>query len=224
MFLCFAAGVGDRGARDAARRPRRQHGALRLHLAPVGQADRVRGRLELEVHRRELQRVLPLPGRPSPAQQAHALRPRRRLRPQRRLAGRLDGARRGRRDDGARRRPRLTRRPAADVRDHDRPTSSGSTTTSCGRRRSCRSTRTTCSSTGWCRVDAGHTQVICDWLFEGETIDAEGFDPSERDRVLGPHQPPGLARVRAPAARDGVAELGRRPLLEPARRRCRRST
>ena len=39
--------------------------------------------------------------------------------------------------------------------------------------------------------------------------------PVGRDRVLGPHQPPGLARVRAPAARDGVAELGRRPLLEP---------
>ena len=36
--------VGDRGARDAARRPRRQHGPLRLHLAPVGEADRVRGR------------------------------------------------------------------------------------------------------------------------------------------------------------------------------------
>ena len=33
-----------RRARDAARRPRRQHGPLRLHVAPVGQADRVRGR------------------------------------------------------------------------------------------------------------------------------------------------------------------------------------
>ena len=52
------------------------------------------GRRELEVHRRELQRVLPLPGHPPAAQQADAVRPRRRLRPRPGLAGRLDGARR----------------------------------------------------------------------------------------------------------------------------------
>ena len=28
-------------------------------------------------------------------------------------------------------------------------------------------------------VSPGHTTVVCDWLFEGETIDAEGFDPSD---------------------------------------------
>ena len=28
-------------------------------------------------------------------------------------------------------------------------------------------------------VDSNHTQVVCDWLFEGETIDADGFDPSD---------------------------------------------
>ena len=28
-------------------------------------------------------------------------------------------------------------------------------------------------------VDSNHTQVVCDWLFEGETIDGEGFDPSD---------------------------------------------
>ena len=54
----------------------------------------VRGRRELEVRRRELQRVLPLPGHPSAAQQAHAVRPRRRFRARRPVAGRLDGARR----------------------------------------------------------------------------------------------------------------------------------
>ena len=58
--------------------------------APLGQADRVRGRRELEVHRRELQRVLPLPGPPPAAQQADAVRPRRRLRPGRRR-GRVAG-------------------------------------------------------------------------------------------------------------------------------------
>ena len=71
---------------------------------------------ELEVHRRELQRVLPLPGHPPPAQQADAVRPGRRLRPDRAVAGRLDGARRDRRDDGDRRRP--PQRPAGDRR-HD---------------------------------------------------------------------------------------------------------
>ena len=106
-------------AGDAPRRPRRPVRALRLQEPQVGEADRLRGRRQLEVHRRELQRVLPLPGRAPPAQQAHALRPGRRLRPQRRLAGRLDGARRRRRDDGARRRPRVDAQPAGDVRDHD---------------------------------------------------------------------------------------------------------
>ena len=57
--------VGDAGAGDAARRPRRQHGPVRLHEPAVGEADRVRGRRQLEADRRELQRVLPLPGRPS---------------------------------------------------------------------------------------------------------------------------------------------------------------
>ena len=76
----------------------------------------LRGRGQLEVHRRELQRVLPLPGHPPAAQQADALRPRRRLRPRRSLAGRLDGARRRRRDDGARR--RSSGRPAGDGRHH----------------------------------------------------------------------------------------------------------
>ena len=40
-----------------------------------------------------------------------------------------------------------------------------------------------------------------------------GLRPQGGDRVLGRDQPPGLARVRAPAARHGVAQLGRRPLL-----------
>ena len=67
--------------------------------------------------------------------------------PERRVAGRLDGARRRRRDDGPRGRP--PRRPAADAR----------RSTELDERRiyyylvwpstcSCRSTRTTCSSTG----------------------------------------------------------------------------
>ena len=83
--------------------------------APGRPCGDLRGRRQLEVHRRELQRVLPLPGHPPAAQQADAVRPRRRLRARRSVAGRLDGARRRRRDDGARRRP--PGRPAGDGRD-----------------------------------------------------------------------------------------------------------
>ncbi len=107
-FIFLSLNAEARAAGGATGRPRRAHGALRLHRSALGQAHGVLGRGELEVHRRELQRVLPLPGRPSPAQQAHALRRRRRLRSERRLAGRLDGAGRRRPDDGPRRRPRLT--------------------------------------------------------------------------------------------------------------------
>ena len=63
--------LGDLGA---APRPVRLRGAARR---PHGD---LRGRRQLEVHRRELQRVLPLPGHPPAAQQADAVRPRRRLR------------------------------------------------------------------------------------------------------------------------------------------------
>ena len=68
-------------------------------------ADRVRGGCQLEGHRRELLRVLPLSRRPSPAQPAVALRPRSQPRVARAVGGRLDGARRRRRHD-VRRRPR----------------------------------------------------------------------------------------------------------------------
>ena len=71
-------------------------------LGPLGD---LRDRGELEVRRRELQRVLPLPGPPPAAQPPHAVRPRGRLRPERRVAGRLDAARRRRRDDGPPGRP-----------------------------------------------------------------------------------------------------------------------
>ncbi len=60
-----------------------------------------------------------------------------------------------------------------------RATSAASTTTWSGRRPSCRSTRTTCSSIGWCPQAPDRTLVICDWLFEASTIAQEGFDPSD---------------------------------------------
>ena len=56
------------------------------------EADRVRGRRQLEGHRRELLRVLPLPRRPSAAQPAQPVRPRLEPRVARAVGGRLDGA------------------------------------------------------------------------------------------------------------------------------------
>ena len=63
------------------------------------------------------------------------------------------------------------------------------------------------------------TEVVCEWFFEPEAIAAPRLRPDRRGRVLGPGQPRGLARVRAHAARDGVALASR-----PAATRRRRAT
>ena len=106
---------------------------------------------ELEVHRRELQRVLPLPGRPPAAQQADAVRPRWRLRARRRR-GRAAGwsswtAPRRWRSTAATARSTAARRCAGITTEDERP---GLLLRPVAARRSCRSTRTTCSSTGSC--------------------------------------------------------------------------
>jgi hypothetical protein len=59
-----------------ARRSGRPRRPIRLWQAPACPEDRVRGRGELEVHRRELLGVLSLPGSSPAAQQADAVRPR----------------------------------------------------------------------------------------------------------------------------------------------------
>ena len=48
-----------------------------------------------------------------------------------------------------------------------------------------------------------------------------GLRPVGRGRVLGPHEPPGLARLRAPAPGHPVAQLDGRPVLEPGAERPR---
>ena len=217
VFVCLVA--GDAAAHRLARRPAAASRPVRLRRAPCRAHGHVRGRHELEVRRRELQRVLPLPGHPPPAQQADAVRPRRRLRPDRAVAGRLDGARRRRRDDGRRRRPSRAagrRSPGMTPVDERRiyyylvwPTDVPVDPPGLPARPSARA--------GGPRPHADHLPVAV------RARDDRGarLRPVRRDRVLGPDQPPGLARLRAAAARDAVAELAGRPLLEPGAERPR---
>ena len=51
------------------------------------------------------------------------------------------------------------------------------------------------------------THVECEWLFSREAVETEGFDPSYATRVLGHHQPPGLARLRVRPAGRRLARL-----------------
>ena len=55
---------------------------------------------------------------------------------------------------------------------------------------------------------ADRTQIECTWAFAPESLARPGFDPALRDRVLGHHQPAGLARVRVGAARPELAARG----------------
>ena len=79
-------------------------------LRRAGETD-LRGRRQLEGHRRELQRVPALPRRPPGAERAQRLHERRGGRRRRRLVRRLDDPARGRRDDGARTAGHTTDRP-----------------------------------------------------------------------------------------------------------------
>ena len=50
-------------------------------------------------------------------------------------------------------------------------------------------------------VEPGRSIVHCDWFFHPDTIARARLRPVRRHRLLGPDEPPGLARLRAPAAR-----------------------
>ena len=63
------------------------------------------------------------------------------------------------------------------------------------------------------------TRVECEWLFSREAVETEGFDLLIRQRLLGRHQPPGLARLRIRPARRLLARLSPRPPLAARRRR-----
>ena len=156
------------------------------------------------------------------------VRPGRRLRPERGVAGRLDGAGRRRRDDVAGRPPTARRAPGTAAgrrwpgsRPHDErcvyyyvvwPTTFLSIHPDyllVHRLVPVGPDRTT-----------GHLRLAVRGRDDGRAR----LRPVRRGRVLGPDQRPGLARLRAPAARHALVVVGRRPLLERRRRRSTPST
>ena len=62
---------------------------------------------------------------------------------------------------------------------------------------------------------AGRTEIVCEWLFHPRRHGRDRLRPGGRHRVLGPDQSPGLARLRADAARAGLAGLPARPVFSP---------
>ena len=103
---------------------------LRPRRAAPGAGDRLRRRRQLEGAGRELRGVLPLPGRPPPAEPDHPLQPGRRHARRGAVAGQLDGGDRRLRDAVDRRRAATARAPLP--RDGRRRPASASTTTSSG--------------------------------------------------------------------------------------------
>ena len=53
-------------------------------------------------------------------------------------------------------------------------------------------------------VEPGRSRVICEWSFHPDTMARPDFDASDAVDFLEPHQPAGLAGLRAAAARYGV--------------------
>ena len=121
----------------------------------------------------------------------------------------------GRRDDGARWRTGLAPRPPRDVRDDGGRRAEDLLLRRLADRCSCRSTPTTCSSTGSCRSPPDRTTVDLPAAVRARDDGPAGLRPVRRDRLLGPDEHPGLARLRAAAAGDPLALVGQRPLLEP---------
>ena len=75
--------------------------------------------------------------------------------------------------------------------------------------------------TGWSRSGAGPDPDRLRLAVRAVDDRRARLRSVRRDRLLGPDQPPGLARLRAPAAWDAVAQLGRRPVFQPGAERPR---
>ena len=70
-------------------------------------------------------------------------------------------------------------------------------------------------------LEPGRTLVRCEWYFDPREMAKPDFNPERSDRVLGSHQPPGLARLRAAAAGDQITGLHGRPVLLDGEQRPR---
>ncbi|CAA9534566.1 MAG: Phenylpropionate dioxygenase and related ring-hydroxylating dioxygenases, large terminal subunit, partial [uncultured Thermomicrobiales bacterium] len=189
-------------------RHRPGYGAVRPRRPPPCPPDRLRRGGQLEGDRRELPRVLPLPRRPPPAQQDHAVQPGGVPALERSLLRQLHGSPPRVRDalaDGRR------RRAADDPRDDPRGRAPGLLL-----RHLAEPTPqpppglpdAPLDHAVGARADAGSLRVVLRPGRDGETR----VRPERRDRLLGHDQPPGLARLRAPAAGHQEQGLHPRPL------------
>ena len=201
------------GLRRAHRRARGDRRAVRRRVTGDSRDPRVRRRGQLEGHRRELPGVLPLlddPPRAVPRQPADE-RGEHRARGQ--LGRRLDGPAPGRRDDVAR------RHAAAAWRWR------GSTSTS---------SRTVMyvavlpnllislhpdyvMTHLLVPLAPNRTRITCSWAFPPAVVARAGLRPGVRRGLLGPHQPPGLGRLRVGAARAAAPSSGSRARSPPRR-------
>ena len=197
--------VGRRGGRSPARGPRRAGLPLRARAARGGRHARLRRRRQLEDPERELPGVLPLPLDPPGALPGQPAPQRRELPGCRVVDRRLDEAARRHGDDVTRRAQR--RRPAA------RPVRCGAANGGVRRDLSQRPAQ----PPPRLRHDAHPAARLREPDHRGLHLGvragsgrASGVRPWLRGRLLGPHQPAGLGRVRVGAAGPGVAVRGRR--------------
>ena len=62
-------------------------------------------------------------------------------------------------------------------------------------------------------LEPGRSRIVCEWFFHPEAMAQPGFDAADAVEFWDPHQPPGLGRLRAPAAGQRVGCVHGRPLL-----------
>ena len=153
---------------------------------------RVRRRRQLEGDRRELQRVPALPRRPPGAERAQRLHERRRLLRRGRLVRRLDDPERGGRDDGQGGRP--PRPPADRLARRGRPPQHPLLRALPQRADLAPSRLRDAAHPVAARAGPHRRRLRV--LLRARDDGAPRLRPLRRDRLLGPDQPPGLARLR----------------------------
>ena len=235
LLLRADPGPGGGRGRARARRPRRRGaGGRRARRRagrassplPGGHARARRGapllrRRQLEGARRELQRVPSLPRRPPRAQPPQRLHERGGGDRRRRLVRGLDDAARGRQDDGEGRRPRELAPPdrgAPGERARLGPLLRAVPERARLAPPGLRDAPHPVAPFG--RPHRGRVRVVLRARDDGSAR----LRPERRDRLLGPGQPRGLARLRADAEGGPGARLHARPLLGRTRSTCTRST